>query len=900
MRRISPFGRAFALAFVFAATSPLAATIFSEDFQTSIDPDSGLPVVRCTGPGGPGTYPFPSGFFLRNVDNRAPAANVAYVNQAWEVREDFQLDNDNCVAFSTSWYVPAGAANDWMWTPLIGPLPADPMVLSWRARTYDPAYQDGYEVRIMTVPPTGGTGVVGNQLTSSTVLFSTAAESSDWTTRTVALDAYAGQSVYIGFRNNTTDRFLLVIDDIRLDTILPFDPQLVSAVDVQTQGYAKLPVELNYGFDLQAQVRNNGTGALTSVTVEADLLVDGLPADVLASAPIAVLAPSTSQTLTVGSSSYSQIGHWSVDALVGAAEGDLVPDNSVLARELVEVTADELTRAEGNPTGAMGIGMGNGGELGSDFEIPLAATLHKVSVGMNNVDELPDTDPPGDGVGDFNGYTLSVLLRSWNTPANEPGAVLATSTVDVPANAPIGAMTLEFDFDEILPPGRYLLSVVEPTLPAPLTLSLHTTQERFTPGTVWIDWPTSPAASWSNLEDFGPQFELTPAISAFLRLPVLTPGAEDDLFEVPQSGNFAGDVSSNDLPSDATDNVWSVTTPPQTGVVTMQASGAFEYMPAADAAGTSDFFGYTLCDSDNDCSSATVELQIQVNLPEAADDSFSVPQTGLFAGNVAGNDTPTDDGGNVWTVTTAPALGLLSMAPSGAFEFTPDPSQVGTTVTFEYMLCDADTDCDSATVELQIQVNRPIAVNDFFEVPPDGTFAGDVSLNDTPSDDGGNLWSVFEQPASGTVVMQSNGAFQFTPAPGSAGELVTFDYTACDDDEDCATATVQLDIQVTTPVAADDAFEVFPIGEFAGDVSLNDTPSDDGGNLWSVAAQPASGLLTMQPSGAFEYTPAAGADGSTVVFDYSLCDAGNDCDTATVELQIMPAGIFADSFESPP
>ncbi len=900
MRRISSFGRALALAFVFVATSPMAATIFSENFQTAIDPISGQPVVRCTGPGGAGTYPFPSGWFLRNVDNRTPAGNVAYVNEAWEVREDFQLDTNNCVAFSTSWYAPVGAANDWMWTPLIGPLPAEPMQLSWRGRAYDPAFRDGYEVRIMTMPPTGGTGVIGNQLTSSTVLFSTAAESTDWTTHTVTLDAYAGQSVYIGFRNNSTDRFLVVIDDIRVDTILPFDPQLISAIDVQTQGYAKLPVGLGYGFDLQAQVRNNGTSELTSVTVDADLLVDGLPAHVLTSAPIATLAPSASQTLTVGSSTYSQIGTWSVDAMVSASQGDLVPANSVYSRELTEVTADELTRSAGDPTGAMGIGTGNGGELGNDFEIPVGAILHKVSVGMNNVDELPDTDPPGDGVGDLNGYTLSVLLRGWNSPANEPGAVLATATVDVPANAPIGAMTLEFDFNEVLPPGRYLLSVVEPTLPAPLTLSLHTTQERFTPGTVWIDWPTSPAVGWSNVEDFGPQFERSLAISAFLRLPLLTPTAQDDLFEVPQTGSFAGDVSANDTPSDGAGNVWTVTTPPDTGAVTMQASGAFEYTPAADAAGSSDFFGYTLCDSDNDCSSATVELQIQVNLPEAADDSFSVPQAGLFAGDVADNDTPTDDGGNAWSVTTAPVLGLLSMAPSGTFEFTPDPSQAGSTVTFEYALCDADADCDSATVELQVQVNRPNAVDDSFEIPSSGVFAGDVSLNDTPSDDGGNLWSVFQEPASGTLVMQSTGAFQYTPAAGSTGGIVTFDYAVCDNDADCSTATVQLDIRVTTPVASDDTFEVPPVGEFAGDVSLNDTPSDDGGNLWSVTSQPASGQLTMQPSGAFEYTPAAGTDGSTVSFDYSLCDAGNDCDTATVELQIMPAGIFADSFESPP
>ena len=55
-------------------------------------------------PGGPGTYPFPDGWLLRNVDARTPNAAVAWVNDAWEVREDFDdPSSNNCVACSTSY-----------------------------------------------------------------------------------------------------------------------------------------------------------------------------------------------------------------------------------------------------------------------------------------------------------------------------------------------------------------------------------------------------------------------------------------------------------------------------------------------------------------------------------------------------------------------------------------------------------------------------------------------------------------------------------------------------------------------------------------------------------------------------------------------------------------------------
>lgn len=179
-------------------------TIFQEDFDGIGGPTAG----------GAGTYSFPSGWLKMSVDNLTPHANVSYVNEAWERREDFANNVADSAAFSTSWYNPAGTANDWMWTPPIS-IGANGM-LNWNAVTYDPLFRDGYEVRIMVAPdvPTGGTGVIGNMITNSTVLFSTPAENTAWTARNVSLAAYAGQTVRIAFRNNSIDKFLLLIDDV--------------------------------------------------------------------------------------------------------------------------------------------------------------------------------------------------------------------------------------------------------------------------------------------------------------------------------------------------------------------------------------------------------------------------------------------------------------------------------------------------------------------------------------------------------------------------------------------------------------------------------------------------------------------------------------------------------------
>ncbi len=70
-----------------------------------------------------------------------------------------------------------------------------------------------------------------------------------------------------------------------------------------------------------------------------------------------------------------------------------------------------------------------------------------------------------------------------------------------------------------------------------------------------------------------------------------------------------------------------------------------------------------------------------------------------------------------------------------------------------------------------------------------------------------------------------------------------------------------------------------------GDVSINDTPSGDGGNTWSVVTNPAHGTLSFNNDGTYTYTPEADYNG-TDSFDYQLCDIDGDCSPATVTITI--------------
>ncbi len=178
-------------------SNPLSGNIlFSEDFDN----------VQGSTAGGSGTYVFPSGWSLFNVDGKIPDFGVSFVNDAWERREDFAYNSTDSCAFSTSWYNPFGQADDWMVTPAINI--GVNSYLKWNAVTYDPSYPDGYEVRLFTSPPSSG------NLLSSTVLLTIGAENTSWTSRSISLSSYANQTVYIAYRNNSNDKFLLLIDDI--------------------------------------------------------------------------------------------------------------------------------------------------------------------------------------------------------------------------------------------------------------------------------------------------------------------------------------------------------------------------------------------------------------------------------------------------------------------------------------------------------------------------------------------------------------------------------------------------------------------------------------------------------------------------------------------------------------
>lgn len=453
-------------AFMFAGLmTSQAQVVFLEDFD-------GIPGSTA---GGAGTYSFPAGWSLFNVDNATPATNVAYVNAAWERREDFNFNVADSAAFSTSWYSPAGTANDWMFTPAIT-IPAN-SVLSWNAVAYDASYPDGYQVRIMTAAPTTG------NITTSTVLQTITAENSTWTARTQNLSAYAGQTVYIGFRNNSVDMFLLVIDDIKVEVMINYDAQLL-AVDTISE-YTVIPESHVEPFVLGGDIKNNGSSALTNVKLNVDIRNSANASVYSASSATANIASGATASFTIPSFTPTTPDVYTVWLYSNATEADQMTSNDTISRTII-ISDTIYARDNGNVTGSLGIGAGVTGYIGQDFEVVNADDLTSVSAFFNR------------------GYTgKKYAFAVWNMAAGVPSTIVAATDTMLYPNDSARFVTVPIYGGSInLAPGRYAVTAIE----FDSTLALGQTSEKFTTNRTWVYWSTSPLNGWGNNEDFGASF----------------------------------------------------------------------------------------------------------------------------------------------------------------------------------------------------------------------------------------------------------------------------------------------------------------------------------------------------------------------------------------------------------
>ena len=393
------------------------------------------------------------------------------------------------------------------------------------------------------------------------------------------------------------------------------------------------------------------------------------------------------------------------------------------------------------------------------------------------------------------------------------------------------------------------------------------------------------------------------------------PTAAADSDSTPEDTPLVGDLSSNDTASGDGGNIWSLTTDASNGAVVLNTDGTFTYTPNANYNGA-DSFTYSITDADGDTNTATMTLTVTAvdDLPVAVDDNYTTSIDATVSGTLAGNDTQSGDGGNVWSLTTPASNGTAIVNADGTFTYTPNLSYNGAD-SFTYTITDVDGDTSIATVNITVAN----VVND----APINTVPGPQSVNeDTPlalggisvNDVDGDLSTVELAVNDGVLNVTLSGAATISAGANGSNTLTlsgtqtdinatlvsltyqgdadfngseTLSVTSADSNAvmDYDTVAITVNAVDDLPTAVNDSDSTAEDTQLTGNLSTNDTASGDGGNTWSLNTGPSNGVVTVNADGTFTYTPSANYNGADS-FTYTITDADGDTSTATMDITV--------------
>ena len=398
----------------------------------------------------------------------------------------------------------------------------------------------------------------------------------------------------------------------------------------------------------------------------------------------------------------------------------------------------------------------------------------------------------------------------------------------------------------------------------------------------------------------------------------LPPTARDDSFSVSEDGMLTGDVladngnGSDSDPDDTQLTVVGTAQVPQNGSLMLRDDGEFTYVPDPNFNGI-DSFAYQLQDGRGGASQAVVTINVQsVNDAPVAEDDLFITQQGMaisgdvlaLNGDAADSDIDMDMLAGGVTLETEAMNGLVELNPDGTFTYTPN-SSFGGADTFVYRVSDGElSDTATVTIEVNAVVNTPpVAQNDNFTVPEDGSLPGNVIVdngNGADSDpDGDRLSTLLTNPTmNGEVLLEADGNFTYVPNANFNG-TDSFSYSISDGREgvDVAEVSITVDPVDDIPVAQDDTFTIAADMVLTGDLLADngngaDSDPDGGGvTVRPTRLRPQNGIAILNLDGTFEYTPTEGFSG-TDRFSYTLRDADGDVVVAFVNISIddLPNG----------
>ncbi|MDO0972856.1 beta strand repeat-containing protein, partial [Mycolicibacterium frederiksbergense] len=367
-----------------------------------------------------------------------------------------------------------------------------------------------------------------------------------------------------------------------------------------------------------------------------------------------------------------------------------------------------------------------------------------------------------------------------------------------------------------------------------------------------------------------------------------TPATVDDSFSTDEDTPLSGNVLSNDSDVDGDTLTATLVDGPANGTLTLNPDGTFTYTPDTEFNGA-DSFTYTAGDGTATSSVATVSITVNAvnDAPVAVGDTFTTDEDTTLTGNVLTNDSDVDGDTLTATLVTGPTNGTLTLNADGSFTYTPAANYNGAD-SFTYTASDGTATSSVATVSITVAAvnDTPVTANDTFTADEDTVLTGNVLTNDSDVDGDTLTATLVDGPANGTLTLNADGSFTYTPAANYNG-ADSFTYTASDGTATSSTATVSITVNAVNdaPVATGDTVSTDEDTTLTGNVLSNDSDVDGNTLTATLVDGPTNGILTLNPDGSFTYTPAADFNGSDS-FTYTAGDGTATSSVATVSITV--------------
>jgi gliding motility-associated-like protein len=379
-----------------------------------------------------------------------------------------------------------------------------------------------------------------------------------------------------------------------------------------------------------------------------------------------------------------------------------------------------------------------------------------------------------------------------------------------------------------------------------------------------------------------------------------SPVANDDATGTTVNTATNGNLATNDSDPNGSPLTFRGGSTPSHGTVVVNPNGTYTYTPDPNYVG-SDQFTYVVCDNAGLCDTATVYVVVGNRAPVTNPDINTNLPGETVSGNVLTNDNLPNGTATVTLSPTArPTCGTVTITPSGVYTYVPTPGTTCPRDSFQYIVCNSSGQCSTQWVYVNTvspNGNRPpVSQNDHGTTNEGSPVSGNVLSNDFDPD-GDELrvnTNPTRNPSHGTVVINADGSFTYTPTAGYVGQD-TFWYTVCDRYGNCTSRPVILSVVVDPNGAANDvpyANDDVAAGDInttiSGRLGANDSDPNGDPLTFSVGTKPTHGTVVINSDGTYTYTPDPGFIGNDQ-FTYVVCDNQGACRTATVYVVTMPA-----------